>query len=211
MGGCSLIIMAYVPNLDPGLIATVKEELAKKESQQRKHYFLFNELKNMAKELPNKYAQRLPYDLLSSLANSLIDGTVFQIVEGLVEIQQMSERNLFNQRVKLINTHRQRRQMLKQKQKGEVETCPATVSSSLLQNKHRHELAEFEKTIEDELKKHDMKLLLEIDQKVSDQQVTLCKAAVPGFYVSNNSHEVRLQMYLLEFIQRLAKIDPPPQ
>ena len=59
-------------------------------------------------ELPNKYAQRLPYDLLSSLANSLIDGTVFQIVEGLVEIQQMSERNLFNQRLKLINTHRQR-------------------------------------------------------------------------------------------------------
>ena len=52
--------------------------------------------------------------------------------------------------------------MLKQKQKGEVETCPATVSSSLLQNKHRHELAEFEKTIEDELKKHDMKLLLEV-------------------------------------------------
>ena len=51
----------------------------------------------------------------------------------------------------------------------------------------------------------------QIDQKVSDQQVTLCKAAVPGFYVSNNSHEVRLQMYLLEFIQRLAKIDPPPQ
>ena len=30
-------------------IATVKEELAKKESVQRKHYFLFNELKNMAK------------------------------------------------------------------------------------------------------------------------------------------------------------------
>ena len=47
----------------------------------------------------------------------------------------------------------------------------------------------------------------QIDQKVSDQQVTLCKAAVPGFYVSNNSHEVRLQMYLLEFIQRLAKVD----
>jgi len=199
--------MAYVPNLDPGLIATVKEELAKKESQQRKHYFLFNELKNMAKELPNKYAQRLPYDLLSSLANSLIDGTVFQIVEGLVEIQQMSERNLFNQRLKLINTHRQRRQMLKQKQKEEVDTRPPNVSSAILQNKHRHELSEFEKTIEDELKKHDMKLLLEIDQKVSDQQVTLCKAAVPGFYVSNNSHEVRLQMYLLEFIQRLAKVD----
>jgi len=199
--------MAYVPNLDPGLIATVKEELAKKESVQRKHYFLFNELKNMAKELPNKYAQRLPYDLLSSLANSLIDGTVFQIVEGLVEIQQMSERNLFNQRLKIINAQRQRRQVLKQKQKEEVETRPPNLSSAFVQNKHRQELAEFEKNIEDELKRNDMKLVTEIDQKVSDQQVTLCKAAVPGFYVSNNAHEVRLQMYLLEFIQRLAKVD----
>jgi len=199
--------MAYVPNLDPGLIATVKEELAKKESHQRKHYILFNELKNMAKELPNKYSQRLPYDLLSSLANSLIDGTVFQIVEGLVEIQQMTERNLFNQRLKLISTHRQRRQMLKQKQKEEAETRPANVSGALLQGKHRQELADFEKNIENELKRHDMKLLQEIDQKVSDQQVTLSKAAVPGFYVSNNTHEVRLQMYLLEFIQRLSKFD----
>ena len=52
--------------------------------------------------------------------------------------------------------------MLKQKQKEEVDTRPPNVSSAILQNKHRHELSEFEKTIEDELKKHDMKLLLEV-------------------------------------------------
>jgi len=200
--------MAYVPNVDPGVIATVKEELAKKESQQQKHYLLFNELKNMAKELPTKYSQRLPYDLLSSLASSLIDGTVFQILEGLLEIQQMTERNLFNQRLKLISSHRQKRQTLKQKQKEELGQCEARPHNlPLVQQKHKQEMADFEKGIEDELKKHDMKLVLELDQKVSDQQVTLCKAAVPGFYVTNNSHEVRLQMHLLDFIQRLAGMD----
>ena len=52
--------------------------------------------------------------------------------------------------------------MLKQKQKEEVETRPPAVSGALLQGKHRQELAEFEKNIEDELKRNDMKLLLEV-------------------------------------------------
>ena len=47
-----------------------------------------------------------------------------------------------------------RRQMLKQKQKEEAETRPANVSGALLQGKHRQELADFEKNIENELKRH---------------------------------------------------------
>lgn len=54
----------------------------------------------------SKYQQRLPYDLLSSLANVLLDGTVFDIVSSLREVQQLEERNLSNQRIKLINEHR---------------------------------------------------------------------------------------------------------
>ena len=50
-----------------------------------------------------------------------------------------------------------------------------------------------------------MKVILELDQKVMDQQVLLEKSGVPGFYVTNNPQEVRLQMYLLDFIQRLAQ------
>ena len=54
----------------------------------------------------SKYQQRLPYDLLSSLANVLLDGTVFEIVSSLREVQQLEERNLSNQRIKLINEHK---------------------------------------------------------------------------------------------------------
>jgi len=54
----------------------------------------------------SKYQQRLPYDLLTSLANSLLDGTVYEIVYSLKEVQQLEERNLSNQRMKLINEHK---------------------------------------------------------------------------------------------------------
>ena len=66
-----------------------------------------------------------------------------------------------------------------------------------------------ERHSEEDLKRRDMKIILELDQKVMDQQNTLEKAGVPGFSVTNNPPEVRLQMYLLDFIVRLAQLDKP--
>lgn len=45
--------------------------------------------------------------------------------------------------------------------------------------------------------------------QVSDQQITLEKAGVPGFYVTNNPMEIKVQMYLLDFILRLSKMTLP--
>ena len=56
--------------------------------------------------LNRKYQQRLPYDLLSALSNALLDGTVFQIVNGLKEVQQWEERTMFGQRSKLVSDHK---------------------------------------------------------------------------------------------------------
>ena len=50
---------------------------------------------------------------------------------------------------------------------------------------------------------------MELDQKVMDQQSTLEKAGVPGFYVTNKPQDIRMQMYLLDFIVRLSKLDMP--
>ena len=50
-----------------------------------------------------------------------------------------------------------------------------------------------------------MKVILDLDQKVMDQQVTLEKAGVPGFFVTNNPNEIRMQMYLLGFIIRMGQ------
>lgn len=46
---------------------------------------------------------RIPYELLSSLANCLLNATVFEIVKGLMEIQHMTEQQLYQQRLQFIN------------------------------------------------------------------------------------------------------------
>ena len=67
-------------------------------------------------------------------------------------------------------------------------------------------LQKFEKKCEEEVKRGDMKIMMELDQKVMDQQSTLEKAAVPGFSVTNNPNELKLQMYLMDFIIRLSEM-----
>lgn len=65
------------------------------------------------------------------------------------------------------------------------------------------------KRLDDEVKRKDMKVILELDQKVMDQQNTLEKAGLPGFFVTNNPQDVRLQMYLLEFMTSLSQMELP--
>ncbi|KAG8146387.1 hypothetical protein E2320_012734 [Naja naja] len=74
--------------------------------QQARHYQLLSELQALVKELPSSSQQRLSYTILSDLALALLDGTVFEIVQGLLDIQHLTERNLYNQRLKLQTEHR---------------------------------------------------------------------------------------------------------
>lgn len=182
-----------------------KNETEKKELQQQ-HYVLLGELQDLARQLPAKYQQRLPYDLLSGLASSLLDGTVFQIVRGLSEIQQMTERNLFHQRQNLVNTYKVNKSNMAKKQKEALQMAvmnrPHNVP--LLETTHAREAKALDCKFNTDINRMDMKLIMELDQKVSDQQVTLEKAGVPGFHVTNNAQEVRLQMYLLDFIIQLG-------
>ncbi|KAJ9591087.1 hypothetical protein L9F63_002368, partial [Diploptera punctata] len=163
---------------------------------QKKVYFLLDQLQQMARELPPKYQQRIPCELLSGLANALLNDTIFEIVKGLMEIQHVTEKHLFQQRLQLINKHSMEMQEMLEKTNNAAERQNQRL---LLQKKHKQEL-----------KHTDMKLVLQLDQRVSDQQVTLEKAGVPGFFVTNNPLDIKLQMYLLDFILRLSKMNIPP-
>jgi len=55
------------------------------------------------------YKKKFTYDVLSGIATCLLDGTVFEIVKGLEDIQQLSERNLLNKRMKIVNSQKGRR------------------------------------------------------------------------------------------------------
>ena len=55
----------YAALLDPNVLAVVKEELARKEDQQKRHYFYLNQLQDMAREqsgLANSF--KLPSNLV---------------------------------------------------------------------------------------------------------------------------------------------------
>ncbi|KAL3204414.1 hypothetical protein MRX96_011431 [Rhipicephalus microplus] len=160
-----------------GLSNVLPDDLAKKERLQQRHYALFSELQQMAKDVPLNCQQRLPYELLSSLANSLLDGTVFDIVRGLKDIQMMEEQGLMETR----------RNVVKSQADTKIEEFKA------LDQMHKEELVRV-----------DMKIITQLDQLVSEQQVVLEKAGVPGFFVTNSPMEISIQMQLLKFIARLA-------
>lgn len=163
---------------------------------QTKLYFLVEQLQHMAGELPPKYQMRLPYELLSGLANSLLNDTIFEIVKGLMEIQHVTEKHLFQQRLQLLN-----------QQKIE---CQEALSTTALSDEELVSMkVALYKKHKEQLKQMDMKLVLQLDQKVADQQSILEKAGVPGFYVTNNPVEIQVQMRLCDFIIRLSKMDIP--
>lgn len=45
---------------------------------------------------------RLPIELLSNLADCLLNETIFEIVKGLMEIQHMTEKQLYEQRCQIV-------------------------------------------------------------------------------------------------------------
>ncbi|OXA49982.1 gonadal protein gdl [Folsomia candida] len=177
-------------------LAPSSSAVEKAQQLQNRLYFILEKLQTLARDLPSKYQQRINLDLLSGIANCLLHDTIFEIVKGLKEIQDVTEKHLFQTRLQLLETHRVQRQHQKDKD-GKNPTY----------EKEKLKLVARQKL---EVKQNDMKIAMQLDQKVSDQQVMLEKAGVPGFFVSNNAADIRLQMYLLEFILKLS-VMPLPQ
>ncbi|XP_061241744.1 protein DGCR6 isoform X1 [Bos javanicus] len=180
------------------------EEAADGARQQERHYQLLSALQGLVKELPSSFQQRLSYTTLSDLALALLDGTVFEIVQGLLEIQHLTEKSLYNQRLRLQNEHRVLRQALRQKHQEAQQACRPH-NLPVLQAAQQRELEAVEHQIREEQRAMDQKIVLELDRKVADQQSTLEKAGVAGFYVTTNPQELTLQMNLLELIRKLQQ------
>jgi len=46
--------------------------------------------------------QRIPYETLSGLATTIAEGPIFEIVDGLKEVQQATEKKCFRERLELL-------------------------------------------------------------------------------------------------------------
>ncbi|XP_050537105.1 gonadal protein gdl [Daktulosphaira vitifoliae] len=160
---------------------------------QSRLYFLNEKLQQMVKELPRKYQQRIPNELLCELSQCLLDETLYSIVKELTGIQNVTEKQLFQKRLEMINMHSVSIQSLL---KSDTEEPGKTKLRLKLQADHRKNLTEFDK-----------KIINELDEKRREQQSILNMAGVPGFEVTDDASRIQVQIRLCDFIIRLSQMD----
>ncbi|XP_041462248.1 protein DGCR6-like [Lytechinus variegatus] len=179
-----------------------------KRQKQERHYTMLSQLQDMARQIPMNFQQRLPYTTISNLALSLLDGTVFEIVQHLSEIQQMMERKLMEQRARLHSSHKsQKYQMQKKHQVAIQDSQSRPHNIPRIKATNEKEKEALDKKIFEEAKRMDERILIELDTCAAEQQTTLEKAGVPGFRRTHDSTECKLQMYILEFITKLHRME----
>ncbi|XP_030571038.1 gonadal protein gdl isoform X1 [Drosophila novamexicana] len=186
---------------EPNSIESVKETEKPQQHHtpeflQRKIYFLMDQLKEMHAELPETLQTRISYDLLTELANCVLNESIFDIVKALMELQHVTEKHLIQMRAQVENEYEIEVADWRGKIKDPEELQHIL---GLMNIKHTKKLLETDK-----------KIIEVLDQKVYDQQSMLQKAGVPGFYNTQNPKEIKIQMFLLDFILRLSRLKYEP-
>ncbi|XP_060874220.1 LOW QUALITY PROTEIN: gonadal protein gdl [Metopolophium dirhodum] len=167
---------------------------------QSRLYFLNEQLQKMVHELPRKYQQRIPNELLCELTECLLDKTLYSIVKELTDIQHVTEKQMFQKRLEMINKHSVLFKLsYKKLLKSDMVQPGKTEMRLKLQAEHRKNLREFDKRI-----------VTELDEKRREQQNTLHMAGVPGFDVTDDAGRIQVQIRLCDFIIRLSLIDKKP-
>lgn len=175
-----------------------------REEDRPKFDLCYRKLKLFREQLPSHLHAKLSASQLKELAHSLLDGTVFEIIKELEDIQKLTERSLLKKRMEVVNKQKSKKVELSKRHNQELasaESKPHTLP--LLKIKHESECKELEKKLAEEMRSTDKNIVLELDQIATDQQSTLQQAAVPLFAVTNNPQDVQLQMHLLRFLQKM--------
>ena len=170
--------------------------------------FYYEQLCRFRDSLPSSLHSRMTNSELRRLAECLIDGTMFEIVRELEDIQQLSERALLNKRMKVVSTQKTEKVEMSKRHKEELAACSNRPHNlPLVKSKHEKEKAELDKKLQEEIKSTDQQIILELDQMVTNQQTTMQQADVTFFSVTNNPQEIQVQMHILRFIQKLGQLN----
>ena len=157
--------------------------------------------------LPSHLHAKMTNKELHRLAECLIDGTMFEIVRELEDIQQLSERALLNKRMKVVSAQKAKKVEMMKKHSEELASCHHRPHNlPLVESRHKKEKAELEKQLQDEIRSTDQQIILELDQMVTNQQTTMQHADVTFFSITNNPQEIQVQMHILRFIQKLGQM-----
>ena len=157
--------------------------------------------------LPSGLHTHMTNTELHQLAECLVDGTMFEIVRELEDIQQLSERALLNKRMKVVSAQKTKKVEMSKRHNEEIFACHHRPHNlPLVTAKHEKEKAELDKQLQEEIRSTDRQIILELDQLVTNQQTTMQQAAVTFFTVTNNPQEIQVQMHILRFIQKLGQM-----
>ncbi len=177
------------------------------EESRRKYEVFFRNLCKYREALASNVKLKMQDRDMKELSLSLLDDTVFDIVQELEDIQSLSERQLLNKRMKVVGRHKILKLELSKKHKEEVAKYKQKPHClPLLKVDHDKKKEELERRLAEEVKATDQEVILELDQLVSNQQSTLFQAAVPFFSVTNNAQDIQLQIHILRFIQKLSQL-----
>ncbi|KAG0716155.1 Protein DGCR6 [Chionoecetes opilio] len=162
---------------------------------QERLYKMLEKLQNLARDIPPKFQQRLPYDLLSSLAHCLLDNTTFEIMQELAELQHMTEKILHKQHAQMVNKHKTEKDSLVKCHReaftaAECQGKPHVVSR--LPRVHQEQLTELNARQTEETTNTHLFIQNVLDEKVAEQQTTFQQAGVPGFHVTSNPMEIKI-------------------
>ncbi|KAL0270133.1 UNVERIFIED_CONTAM: hypothetical protein PYX00_007634 [Menopon gallinae] len=160
---------------------------------QKKIYILHERLQKWAKQLPLPIQQRMSCELLANLASYLLnDPTIYEIVNSLLDIQHIIEKELFRERIEVTNKHIVENRIL--------------MNMNLPQEEYEKKKAILAKKHAKEMKEFDVGIIMKLDQKVTEQQMVLETVGLPSFRVTNNPLEIQVQMCVLDFIIRSGKM-----
>ncbi|VDK17841.1 unnamed protein product [Anisakis simplex] len=146
------------------------------------------ELDRFMVSLKPSISQSFNPQLQNNLIESLLDGTVFQIVDSLRDLQEMNEKQLYADR---------------QKRLAELQLVPDL----------DEQMKRIDMNIVCELDKvltifyfFQLSHIIEKSyfQIMAQQQNVLSRAGVPAFRVTNNPNEITLQMEIIRFILTLT-------
>uniref|UniRef100_A0A914X1L6 Protein DGCR6 n=1 Tax=Plectus sambesii TaxID=2011161 RepID=A0A914X1L6_9BILA len=161
------------------------------------------ELRRLSSSLPPSYRDRFTSELVQAIADSLLDKTVFSIIESLHDMQQMTERNLYQSRQDRTAALEAQRRDLATRNQPLFTSQYGNSYSNAAGDSSNPELARFDECTKEELRKIDMRIIMDLDQQIVQQQMTLERAGVPGFAVTNKAEDIRMQMYILDFINKI--------
>ncbi|KAI6657767.1 Protein DGCR6L [Oopsacas minuta] len=162
-------------------------------------------LNSIKGELSEPISSHLTEERLYQLATSLLDGTVFEIIKELEEIQSLTEEQLLQQRMKVATSHKKKQTELNQQLKEGLRKLDGRQHHEIIVRRNYDEAKQkLEKMSQDEMTAKDKEIIRELDKLLEEQQSVLEQAAVPTFCVTNQKESIKLQMGVLEVIQRVG-------